>query len=103
MTAWLDVRERQEEFRQTLWGITLEFNGLTATCEGTSPEQTSELQRTSLMPNRPVTFSLLNADFARLGIKLRDVVKSGGLNFQVYAISDDPADATTDIRCTYKV
>lgn len=103
MSTWLDARKTQEEFRQTQWGITIEFNGLQATCEGTSPEARNEMQRTSLMPERPVSFTLLNADFTRLGISLRSVVKSGGYEFQVFAINDDPADATVDIRCTLNV
>lgn len=100
MTQWALARERGEQKRQELYPTSLTFNGIQVTCTGTSKEGSNKLERNDIMPERPVVFTLLSQDFARLQIHLRSVVESIGLKFQVFAIQEDDADATVDLRCT---
>lgn len=56
------------------------------------------------MPEKPVTITVLNADYVLLGSpSIRAQVTWEGLVFQIYAINNDPADATVDLRCIFKV
>lgn len=106
MGAWQDIREAQEENRQSLWGTTLTFNGVEFPCTATSPEQTGQMERTAIMPTKPVVFTVLNADYDTLramGLGLRSIIESNGDSFQVYALNNDPADSTADLRCVFNV
>lgn len=100
---WKSTRRAAELKRQSLFGTSLTFNNITVTCTATSKEGRNKIERNDIMPEKPVVFTLLVEDFRRLGIGLRSVVESLGLKFQVYAIQDDDADATTDLRCTLQL
>lgn len=103
--SWESVREYSEVFRQSLWGTMVAVAGLNPVpCEASTPEDRAPLQRSDVMPEKPVTITVLNADYAALGSpKLRSLLQWEGLVFQIYAINDDPADATVDMRCNLKV
>lgn len=102
--SWQDVRLASEDFRQGLWGTQVSGRIATVPCEATSPEDKSPLQRNNVMPEKPVIITVKNADYLLMGSpSVRDSITWEGIVFQVYAINDDPSDATVDIRCVYKV
>lgn len=102
--SWQSVRLYQEDFRQRLWGTLVTGRLATVPCEATSPEDRSPLQRNNVMPEKPVIITVKNADYALMGSpSIRDSITWETLVFQIYAINDDPADATVDMRCVYKV
>lgn len=104
--AWKDARQYTEEFRQQLWGTMVSNSTFPAgvPCEATSPEDRSPLQRNNVMPEKPVSIAVLNADYVSLGSPgPRKEIQWEGLTFMIYAINADPADATVDMRCLFKV
>lgn len=108
MSAFIDTRRAAFLSMVGLWGITLTYSGVAPVygAIATSPEQVHELQRNAYMPLKPSTFSILREDYATfsaMGLTLREKIESGGTIYQIYAINDDPADATVDLRCTRAV
>ena len=108
MSAWKDQRRAEHLAAIATFGSTVTFNNLTADCLSDSKEIVSINQRTSQMPQRPAKFSLLREEFDRIGLKTtvgqpRQVVQAQGFNFEIYAVIDDDADATIDMRATLKL
>lgn len=102
--SWQDVRLATEDFRQDLWGTLVTGSTSTVPCEATSPEDKKPLQRNNVMPERPVIITVTNADYLLMGSPaLRDIVTWNEDIYMIYAINDDPADATVDMRCILKV
>lgn len=102
---WKDVRQAGEEFRQVLWGTMVSTSTYLAgvPCEATSPEDRQQLNRNNVMPEKPVSIAVLNADYVLLGSpRPRAEITWEGYTFLIYATNSDPADATVDMRCLLK-
>lgn len=104
--SWIECRDAAETLRQYLWGTMVSTSAYMAgvPCEATSPEDRKPLQRNNVMPEKPVIITVKNADYILLGSpSTRDLVTWETLVFQIYAINQDPSDATVDMRCIFKV
>lgn len=99
MTRWETERSHLQTENVATYGSTLTYKGAEVSCICPPKEYFQEMQRVDYIGQRSATFTITRDDFDSLSIAAKDIITSAGTSFMVYAIIDDDAEPTVDLRC----